>query len=113
MKNQCWISKAGTPAGMDEHSVDVAGKPSAFEPVELMLVGATWCKAPVRRQAMEGRVRARSAAWPALVGVHAASDLASEETVQPARPDDQSQLGKATTQPTVSRDDQRYLPRCC
>jgi hypothetical protein len=78
-----------------------------------MMVGATRRKAPVRHQAMEGRVRARSAAWPALVGVHPASDLASEDTVQPARPDDQGQFGKATTQATVSRDYQRYLPSCC
>ena len=56
IKNQCWISKAGTPAGMDEHSADVACKPAAFKPVELMLVGATRCKGSVRRQAMEGRV---------------------------------------------------------
>jgi len=54
IKNQCRISKAGTPAGMDEHSVDVAGKPAAFEAVELMMVEATRRKAPVRHQAMEG-----------------------------------------------------------
>ena len=55
-RTQCWIFKAGTPAGMDEHSVDVAHKPAAFKPVELMLVGSTRCKGSVRRQAMEGRV---------------------------------------------------------
>jgi hypothetical protein len=60
IKNQCRVSKAGAPAGIDERPVDVARQPVASEPIELMMVGATRCKSPVRRQAVEGRVHATS-----------------------------------------------------
>jgi hypothetical protein len=69
IKNQCRVSKAGTPAGIDEHSVDAARKPAAPEPVELMVVGATRCKGPVRRQAMQDRVHAIPIVPPALIVV--------------------------------------------
>ena len=67
MKDQCWIAQAGTPASIDERSVDVAREPAAVETVELMMVGATRCEAPVRRQAMEGRVHATLTVSPALI----------------------------------------------
>jgi|SoiMethySBSTD1v2_1073268.scaffolds.fasta_scaffold1086895_1 hypothetical protein len=52
-KNQGRVAKIGAPASVDEHSVDVALQPAAFEPVELMMVGATWREGPVRSQALE------------------------------------------------------------
>src|SRR4029453_4197210 len=67
IKNQCRVSKAGTPAGINKHSVDVARKPAASEPVELMVVRPTRCKGPVSRQAMEGCVHAPPIVSPALI----------------------------------------------
>jgi len=65
IKNQCRVSKAGTPASIDEPSVDVAGQLAAFEPVELMTVGTTRRKRSIGRQAMEGRVQATPTVSPA------------------------------------------------
>jgi hypothetical protein len=70
IKNDCRVAKADTPAGIDKLSVDVASQPAASEPVELMMVGPTRCKGPVRRQAMEGRVHATPIVSPALIVVH-------------------------------------------
>jgi hypothetical protein len=47
-------AKSGTPASFDEQSVDVALQPAAFEPGELMMVGATWRQGSVRSQALDG-----------------------------------------------------------
>jgi hypothetical protein len=44
----------GAPASVDKQSLDVALQPAAFEPGELMMVGATWRQASVRSQALEG-----------------------------------------------------------
>jgi hypothetical protein len=48
----------------------VALQPAAFEPVELMMVGATWREGPVRSQALEGPVRTMPTVSPALSVVH-------------------------------------------
>jgi hypothetical protein len=69
IKNQCRVSKTGTPTSIDEPTVDVPGQPAAFEPVKLMMVGATRCKSPVRRQAMKSRVHATPTVSAALIVV--------------------------------------------
>ena len=69
-KNQCRVAKIGAPASVDEHSVDVALQPAAFESVELMMVGATWREGPVRSQALEGPVHTMPTVSPALSVVH-------------------------------------------
>ena len=57
------------PASIDEHSVDVARQPAAFDPVELIM-RATRCQGPVARQAMEGCVHATPTVSAALIVVH-------------------------------------------
>jgi hypothetical protein len=70
IKNQCRIAKTGAPASVDKQSVDVALQPAAFEPGELMMVGATWRQASVRSQALEGPGRTAPTVSLALGVVH-------------------------------------------
>jgi hypothetical protein len=60
------VAKTGTPASVDEHSVDVAVQPAALESVELMVVRATWRQRAVRSQALEGPVHTTLTVSPAL-----------------------------------------------
>jgi hypothetical protein len=59
IEDQCRIAEASTPAGIDQRSVDLAPRPVAIEPGELMMVRPTRRQASVRRQALESRVRSR------------------------------------------------------
>jgi hypothetical protein len=68
--NQCRVAKTGTPAGVDEHPVDVALQPPTVEPVELMMVGTTWRQGPVRSQALESTVHTTPSGSPAFSVVH-------------------------------------------
>jgi hypothetical protein len=69
-KNQGRVAKIGAPASVDEDSVDLALQPAAFEPVELMMVGATWREGSVRSQALEGSVHTMPTVSPAFSVVH-------------------------------------------
>jgi hypothetical protein len=70
IKHQCRIAKTGTPASVNERSVDVALQPTAFEPVELIMVGATWGQAPVHSQALEGPIHTTPTVSPVRRVVH-------------------------------------------
>jgi hypothetical protein len=74
------VVKTGAPTGIDERSVNLALRPGAVEPVELVMVRTTRSEGSIRRQAVRG---ARGNTSGHAVRIHVSHSIVGSDRTGP------------------------------